>query len=367
MAPFERALRAAALAAARHRLGRRRPPPGTTIEAPSAATDEAAAAANALGPRQSSPKRGPLIVPSCPAVVNLVELRFPSLVPQLAPFDSPWEALQATYADRPVAYVVSCPGQRSALLGHDQNGADRPGPADGPAPRPAEYLAPEVVRQAVMMRLTGHGGDGTPGEGAAGDDRGGETGMAPAALAAAAPAPLGAALAASAAVVPAPASASDALLTVTGMSHVIAVLEQIENGLLEDVAVVDPYACEGGCFGSPLLFEDHHVACRRWDQGRAAVEAVEAVRAASGATRPAAATARRRPYAARPGIRLDADMCRAIEKLGRMQAVIRSLPGRDCGACGAPTCAALAEDVVMERAGVDLCPYAEGEKEDPDR
>jgi Na+-translocating ferredoxin:NAD+ oxidoreductase RNF subunit RnfB len=47
--------------------------------------------------------------------------------------------------------------------------------------------------------------------------------------------------------------------------------------------------------------------------------------------------------------------------------VIRSLPGRDCGTCGAPTCAALAEDVVMERAGVELCPYAEGEKEDPDR
>ncbi len=151
------------------------------------------------------------------------------------------------------------------------------------------------------------------------------------------------------------------------MSHVIAVLEQVENGLLEDMAVIDPYACEGGCFGSPLLFEDHHVACRRWDQGRAAVDAVEAMQAEGGAARPAAATTRRRPYAARPGIRLDADMSRAIEKLGRMQAVIRSLPGRDCGTCGAPTCAALAEDVVMERAGVELCPYAEGEKEDPDR
>jgi Na+-translocating ferredoxin:NAD+ oxidoreductase RNF subunit RnfB len=25
--------------------------------------------------------------------------------------------------------------------------------------------------------------------------------------------------------------------------------------------------------------------------------------------------------------------------------------------CGAPTCAALAEDVVLKRAAVDLCPY----------
>ena len=51
------------------------------------------------------------------------------------------------------------------------------------------------------------------------------------------------------------------------MNHVIAVLEQIENGLLDDVNVIEPYACEGGCFGSPLLFEDHHVAARRWEPG----------------------------------------------------------------------------------------------------
>ncbi|NLE10885.1 MAG: ferredoxin, partial [Actinobacteria bacterium] len=60
------------------------------------------------------------------------------------------------------------------------------------------------------------------------------------------------------------------------------------------------------------------------------------------------------------------DMAKAIEKLGQMQIVIRSLPGRDCGACGAPTCAALAEDIVMGRAGIELCPYvspASSEKE----
>ncbi len=50
-------------------------------------------------------------------------------------------------------------------------------------------------------------------------------------------------------------------------------------------------------------------------------------------------------------------MATAIQKLTRMQEVIHLLPGRDCGACGAPTCAALAEDVVMERARTELCPY----------
>jgi hypothetical protein len=138
----------------------------------------------------------------------------------------------------------------------------------------------------------------------------------------------------------------DAVLTVTGIDHVMAVLENIEDGLLDDINAIEPYACEGGCFGSPLLAEDHHIATRRWRQGRAAVETV-----------PATAVPRRRPFAARPGIRLDADMGRAIQKLSRMQELIHLLPGRDCGACGAPTCAALAEDIVMERAQMDLCPY----------
>ncbi len=50
-------------------------------------------------------------------------------------------------------------------------------------------------------------------------------------------------------------------------------------------------------------------------------------------------------------------MSRAIDKLGRLQMTIQSLPGKDCGACGAPTCAAFGEDVIMQRADIGLCPY----------
>jgi anti-sigma regulatory factor (Ser/Thr protein kinase)/Fe-S-cluster-containing hydrogenase component 2 len=278
------------------------------------------------------PDSRPLIVPSCPAIVNLIELRFPSLVPYLAEFDSPLEAIQATYGGRPVAYTVTCPSERSALLAHSQ----------AEDLREAEYLLPAVVRQAVMVQLTG-GGALAGGLSSASDlpvATGGE----------AAPKngkPLWMAATRLSAI------EGDAVLTVTGIDHVIAVLEGIENGQLDDVNAIEPYACEGGCFGSPLLSEDHHVAARRWRQGRAAVDMV-----------PATAVARRRPFAPRPGIRLDADMGKAIEKLARMQEVIHSLPGRDCGACGAATCAALAEDVVMERAHIELCPYIAAERKE---
>jgi Na+-translocating ferredoxin:NAD+ oxidoreductase RNF subunit RnfB len=51
-------------------------------------------------------------------------------------------------------------------------------------------------------------------------------------------------------------------------------------------------------------------------------------------------------------------MATAIRMLTELDAVTASLPGKDCTACGAPTCAAFAEDVVTGRATRDLCPYA---------
>ncbi len=313
-----------------------------------AATDRASETGGGAAPdRPAETERPvPVISPCCPAATNLIELRFPSLVPHLAPLDSPLEAIQAAYAERPAAYVVSCPSQRSALVaaaGHaDEAGA---------APQ-QEYLLPEVVRQAVMERLARGEASIAPNSSAAvtaesttaRSDASREAAAAETVARAAAPA--------------------DAPLTVTGAAHVLAILEQMEDGLLTDVGVVQPYMCDGGCFGSPLLPLDHHLVARRWAQGRAALSALippgdcgPSRRATAGVASSPLATPRRRPFSARPGVRLDADMSRAIDKLGKMQATIRSLPGRDCGACGAPTCAALAEDVIMQRADIGLCPY----------
>jgi hypothetical protein len=139
---------------------------------------------------------------------------------------------------------------------------------------------------------------------------------------------------------------------VTGVAHVLAVLEAVEDDRLPGVSVIEPYVCDGGCFGTPLLAEDAFVAAWRWG--------------ATGGDAPGGggSQARTRPFHARPGIRLDADMAVAIRKLARLDAETRSLPGRDCGVCGAPTCATLAEDIIMERATRALCPYAAPAEED---
>ncbi len=256
----------------------------------------------------------PVVSPVCPAVVDLIEVKFPSLIPHLAPLASPWEALQSAYGEDDVTCAVSCPAQRTALLARR-------------ATAQRDTVTVRRVRDAVAARLAGR-------QPAAAVRSADATG---------ADAGAGATTSAEPAARPAP-------LVVTGMPHVLAVLEQIEDGRLAGVPLVEPFACDGGCFGSPLLGEDPFVAAWRW--GRNAESAPRP--SPSAAVAPPA-----RPYRQRPGIRLDDDMALAIRKLAQLDEETRALPGRDCGVCGAPTCAALAEDIVMERATGALCPYTD--------
>ena len=57
-------------------------------------------------------------------------------------------------------------------------------------------------------------------------------------------------------------------------------------------------------------------------------------------------------------------MSEAIAKLAELDALTKGLPGKDCGMCGAPTCAAFAEDVVLGRATMEACVRRDSSKED---
>jgi anti-sigma regulatory factor (Ser/Thr protein kinase) len=236
----------------------------------------------------------PVISPACPAVVNLIETRYPSLIAHLAPFASPMEAAKEELAGRRAVFVAACPCQQTVL------GA-------GLAVDSATIL-PATLRGLLAPRLARENSGPV-----ARDERRG-----------------------------APAE-ERGLLRVTGLKHVMATLEELENGLLEDVAILEPWLCDEGCFGSPLFAEDAFVARERGSAG-----------AAQPASR-AGAMRRRAPYQARAGLRLDGDMAVAIRKLAQLDQLIRSLPGRDCGQCGAPTCAALAEDIVRGAATEAAC------------
>jgi len=242
----------------------------------------------------------PVLSPACAAVVSLVEMRFPSLIGHLAPFASPVEAARREVAGRDAVVVAGCPADHSALFSKRGQGA-------------AEIAAPQGLVQAILRRLAEGGGSPPASEAA---ERAGSA---------------------------APEAAR--VLRVTGVRHVVAALEAAENGQLGDADVLELYACDAGCFGSPLLREEPFVARWRWES--AGVTTGQQGRALR----------REEPFAARQGLRLDQDMAKAIEKLSRLDRLVRSLPGKDCGLCGAPTCAALAEDIVLGRAETATCPF----------
>ena len=244
--------------------------------------------------RTEAPAR-PVISPACPAVVNLIETRYPSLIPHVAPFLSPPEAARTALGSQRSVFVALCPCQRTALL------------AGGLKAEP-EIIAPATLRAAVLPRLLAE-----------------------------------ADMAAPAAEAHAPADHPPEMLAVTGLSHVIALLESIENGLAGDLLAVEPWVCDEGCFGSPLLAIDPFLARHRWESAPC--------------DRPAGATAVRisGPRKPRSGLRLDENMARAVQKLANINRLAQGLPGSNCTLCGAPTCAALAEDIVLGRARLDEC------------
>jgi len=259
---------------------------------------EAALHRAALKYAREETMRRPVFSPVCPAVVNLIEMRFPSLLPHIAPFVSPIEAARQEFERGDLVVGVSCPAQFTALT------------RGGPSKRLTVASLPQL--RTAVLRAT-----------AKSDVAAGTVPQHP---------------------LPDEATGSD-ILRVTGLRHVIGVLERAENGLLADFVLVELLACGQGCFGGVVAGDEPFVARARWR------------RAASRFAGPAKAARRESPFVARPGMRLDDDMSRAIEKLARIDRLVKDLPGKDCCMCGAPTCAALAEDVVLGRSDIMACPY----------
>ena len=111
-------------------------------------------------------------------------------------------------------------------------------------------------------------------------------------------------------------------------------------------------ACSGGCVGGVLNVENPYVARTKLYRIRkhlpVSLNHIDAV------TPEMLWDA---PLEYVPVLKLDNDMASAMEKMARVEEIADSLEGLDCGSCGAPSCKALAEDVVRGLASVDDCVF----------
>jgi len=133
-------------------------------------------------------------------------------------------------------------------------------------------------------------------------------------------------------------------ISVDGIDNVIGVLEALENGELKDVEYIEALACPAGCVGGPLNVENPYIAKNRLRNREAAIAARDARPAAPYA--PLGDLGWTEPLRSRFALALDPDMLKAMLMMEELELIADGLPGLDCGSCGAPTCRALAEDIV---------------------
>jgi hypothetical protein len=152
-------------------------------------------------------------------------------------------------------------------------------------------------------------------------------------------------------------------VAVSGVRDTMRVLDHVEAGLLQDIDLLECTVCPDGCVGGPLEVENRFLAKSRILQlvaaagERAVVDPKDVSRLYHknflSFDHPLT------PVESHP---LDADPARAIEKAQRREKVFTKLPRKDCGACGAPDCRTLADDIVRGLARLDDCPFVNKEK-----
>jgi iron only hydrogenase large subunit-like protein len=137
-------------------------------------------------------------------------------------------------------------------------------------------------------------------------------------------------------------------LAVSGIHNVISLLEEIELGELKDVDFIELQACTGGCVGGPLNIQNLFVGrvrlrdlIKRYGT-RELYYDDEALRAIFKQGHFEATE----PISPRKVMMLDDDVSQALIKMERLEKITAELPGLDCGACGSPSCRALAEDII---------------------
>ena len=146
---------------------------------------------------------------------------------------------------------------------------------------------------------------------------------------------------------------NDRIIAADGITNVISVLEQIENGNIPPIDFVELNACPGGCIGGVLAIENPYVAKNRLHTLRRYLPVSQAEVGRDGLIPDDCIVDEFPSY--QPLNRLSDNLSESIRLMQKIQAIHKELPGIDCGSCGAPNCRAFAEDIVMADADKNDC------------
>ena len=149
---------------------------------------------------------------------------------------------------------------------------------------------------------------------------------------------------------------NDDYLAADGIDNVIRVLDQLENGNIPQVEFIELNACTGGCVGGVLTIQNPFIAKARLQTLRRYLPVSKnQVSKEDGEYIPEYYLFDDLPEYM-PISRLSDSIAKSMRMLADIHSFKDTLPGIDCGSCGAPTCRAFAEDVIKGTAERDGCP-----------
>ncbi len=144
-------------------------------------------------------------------------------------------------------------------------------------------------------------------------------------------------------------------LAADGIDNVIRVLDQVENGNIPPLEFIELNACTGGCVGGVMTMQNPFIAKARLQSLRRYLPVSQNFpsKEESGYI-PDGYIFNEIPIY-KPISRLSDSMAESMRMMADIQRLRDTLPGIDCGSCGAPNCRALAEDIVKKHACLEDC------------
>lgn len=267
------------------------------------------------------PEGRPYISTACPSIVRLIRVRFPSLIERMLPITTPVdlaaslavkEAMQKTGLKREdigVFFISPCPAKVTAVkdpLGIEKSEIDR-------------VLAIKKVYTAILPFMDHNDAGDTELKragriGISWGKSGGEVGG----------------------------LLTDSYIAADGIENVIRVLEDLEDNKIQGLDFVELNSCTGGCVGGVLQVENPYLAKTKLTLLRKYMPIAGSH--LDGTVPDGAFWTKEVEF--EPVFRLGSNPMESMEMMQKIDALAETLPGLDCGSCGAPSCRALAEDVI---------------------
>lgn len=136
-------------------------------------------------------------------------------------------------------------------------------------------------------------------------------------------------------------------MSLTGLLNVIQVFDDIEKGKLRELDFLECYACWGGCVNGNLTVDNPYVARSKLLGLIAELPDRDPwVDAEIERRQPINDFYAKAPIRPRPMKREVGDLKERIARMKEAEEILSTLPGLNCGLCGAPSCKTLANDIV---------------------